>query len=102
MNICQVREVGAVVLHDTSIPSHSPSAIAPPKQVLPYSASVNLDPDGCLSATQREQFVALHKQFDSVFNPKLAKYNGYSGNIQASVNMGPTLPPQRKGRIPPL
>ena len=28
------------------------------------------------------------------------KYNGKSGNIQGVVNMGPVLPPQRKGRLP--
>ena len=27
-------------------------------------------------------------------------YNGKAGQIEAVVNMGPVLPPQRKGRIP--
>ena len=35
-----------------------------------------------------------------MFNPSIPKYNGASGNIQAVVNIGPTLPPQRKGRLP--
>ena len=28
------------------------------------------------------------------------KYNGASGKIEAVVNIGPTLPPQHKGRLP--
>ena len=35
-----------------------------------------------------------------MFNPQISKYNGASGKIEAFVNMGPTLPPQRKGRLP--
>ena len=34
------------------------------------------------------------------FNPKIGKYNAASGNIEGNVNIGPTLPPQRKGRLP--
>ena len=43
---------------------------------------------------------ALHSDFDDVFDTKPSLYNGASGKIQAFVNMGPTLPPQRKGRLP--
>jgi len=35
-----------------------------------------------------------------VFRPTVSKYNGASGKIEAVVNMGPVLPPQRKGRLP--
>ena len=37
---------------------------------------------------------------DPVFNPRLGGYNGAVGKFEASINMGPVLPPQRKGRLP--
>ena len=40
----------------------------------------------------------LHLEYDNVYNPSISKYNGASGKIEAFVNMGPTLPPERKGR----
>ena len=36
---------------------------------------------------------------DKVFNPAIVGYNGIAGPVQASVNMGPVQPPQRKGRV---
>ena len=35
-----------------------------------------------------------------IFNHDISKYNGSSGKIEAVVSMGPSLPPQRKGRLP--
>ena len=35
-----------------------------------------------------------------VFNPAVVGYNGIADPVQASVNMGPVKPPQRKGRVP--
>ena len=37
---------------------------------------------------------------DAVFNPAIVGYNGMARPVQASVNMGPVQPPQRKGRVP--
>ena len=45
-------------------------------------------------------FIQTLKDYDSVFNPIFSGYNGASGPFQAKVNMGPVLPPQRKGRMP--
>ena len=66
----------------------------------PYSASVILDTDGCLDEDTRNTFHAVNLEFDDVFNPSISKYNGASGQIEAFVNIGPTLPPQPKGRLP--
>jgi len=66
----------------------------------PYSSSVSVDPDGHLPLEYRQKFTDLHTEYDHVFNPSIAKYNGASGDIKAVVNMGPAQPPQRKGRIP--
>ncbi|MEW8547318.1 MAG: RNase H-like domain-containing protein, partial [Candidatus Thiodiazotropha sp.] len=45
-------------------------------------------------------FQDLHQKYDEVFNPEIAKYNGAFGSFEATVNMGPTQPPQRKGKVP--
>jgi len=48
----------------------------------------------------RNTFRAVNLEFDNVFNPSISKYNGASGQIEAVVNIGPTLPPQCNGRLP--
>ena len=40
------------------------------------------------------------EQLYMVFNPKIGKYNDASGKVRASVNMGSTEPPPKKGRLP--
>ena len=35
-----------------------------------------------------------------MFNPSISGYNGAVGKFEATINMGPVLPPQRKGRVP--
>jgi hypothetical protein len=65
-----------------------------------YSESVVVDPDNILPSATRAKFQDLHRTYNNVFNPSIAKYNGASGNIEGQVNMGPVQPPQRKGRLP--
>ena len=98
-HICQVREINTVHDNKSSPVVHAPSTppVVPHK---PYSASVTLNPDKILSPTVHDEFAKLNKKYDDVFSPTIAKYNGASGKIEATVNMGPTLPPQRKGRVP--
>ena len=101
-HLCQIRPILTTTSMDTSI-SHVEPVTTPkphPSRLRPYSSDVSVDPDGCLSQDIRDRFVAVNLKFDHVFNPRISRYNGASGNIQAVVNMGPTLPPQRKGRLP--
>ena len=65
-----------------------------------HSSMVSVDPDGVLSSSMQQEFREMNKKFEDVFNPQISKYNGASGKIEAVVNMGPVLPPQRKGRLP--
>ena len=58
-----------------------------------------MDPDNCLSSAELTDCVKLLQQYDYIFNSTIAKYNGSSGSIVASVNMGPTMPPQHKGSM---
>ena len=69
---------------------------APPDPTTP----IEVDPDLQLPANIRERFKSLHSQHASVFTPNFEGYNGATGPIKATVNMGPTEPPQRKGKVP--
>ena len=46
------------------------------------------------------EFEKLHEKYQSVFNSDLPGYNGKFGSLFAHVNVGDSLPPQRKGRVP--
>ncbi|KAL2096322.1 hypothetical protein ACEWY4_008470 [Coilia grayii] len=58
------------------------------------------DPHNVMRPTVQDQFRALHREFDGVFDPQFTGYNGTVGPFQAKVNMGPVQPPQCKGRVP--
>ena len=98
--LCQVWHILPVEASTSTSPPTTCTAASPsPATCKPFSPRVILDPDGCLDQDIRDQFIALNLEFD-VFNPSISKYNGASGKIEAVVNIGPTLPPQRKGRLP--
>ena len=61
---------------------------------------INTDPDNLLSATEKQKFLQLATEFSDVFGSDLPGYNGSSGRFEAIINMGPTQPPQRRGRLP--
>ena len=71
----------------------------PATQQRPFAADISTDPDHLLPLTTKANFDELHSHFDSVFEPAISKYNGHSGSVEGVVNMGPVLPPQRKGRL---
>ena len=61
---------------------------------------MSLDPDKLLPDGTRLKFQQLLQTYDRVFNPDITSYHGAAGPIQATVNMGPVQPPQRKGCVP--
>ncbi|MCG7876681.1 MAG: RNase H-like domain-containing protein [Candidatus Thiodiazotropha endolucinida] len=65
-----------------------------------HSDLVKVDPDNILSTDIRSRFQCVLQDYDGVFNPQIAKYNGAFGSFEATINMGPTQPPQRKGKVP--
>ena len=75
-------------------------AIPPPVHNKPFSASVVVDPDSSLPPEVCDEFREHSFELDDVLSPSISKYNGASGKIEAVVNMGPTLLPQRKRRLP--
>ena len=66
----------------------------------PYSKPIQLNPDSVLTKEEEDAFRELLLTYDGVFNPVVGKYNGKSGSCFVEVNMGKTLPPQNKGRLP--
>ena len=96
---CKITEISEI--QDPPVQLNHPTSCTPKSlSSPPYSQAISLDPDNLFPNDIRAKFSQLHLQYDSVFNPSVPKYNGYSGNIQAVVNIGPALPPQRKGRLP--
>ena len=69
-------------------------------ETVDYSNLIQVDPDNMLSHEIKSKFLALNAKHSEVFDPSIKSYNGFSGPFEAVVNMGPTLPPQRKGRLP--
>ena len=63
-----------------------------------HSASVQIDPDGMLSADERSSFRCIVR--DHVFDPNYCDYNGNVGPLEAVINMRPEEPPQRKRLLP--
>ena len=50
---------------------------------------------------QTNDFQKLHAEYAEVFNGEsLVCYNGASDPLKININMGPMLPPPRKGRVP--
>ena len=105
--ICQVRPVKELPLEQfhslhESVPEISISAVPQGSNSSePSTLSViSVDPSGILSVEARNKFHGLHKTYEEVFSPGIGKYNNYSGNFVHTINIGPNLPPQRRGRIP--
>ena len=61
--------------------------------------SIQVDPSGILSKSDRERFHTLHRKHEDLFSPGIGCYNGYSGHFEHVINMSSALPPQRKGRV---
>ncbi len=97
-HIGQIRPVHAVDGSDGAPPPLIDSVSKPSSA--PHSSRVHVDPDSIMCESDRQLFTDLHCLHDDVFNPMISKYNGASGKIEATVNMGPALPPPRKARLP--
>ncbi len=97
-HIGQIHPVRAVDRSDRAPPP--PVDLGTKPSSTPHSSQVHVDPDFILCESDRQLFTDLHCLHDNVFDPMISKYNGASSKIEATVNMGPALPPQRKARLP--
>ena len=97
-HFCQIRSVYCPT--ETMVDDVEPqNSISKSKSSL-YSSSVTVDPDNLLSPLSRAEISSILREYDEVFNPNIGCYNGAVGPFESVVNMGPVLPPQRKGRMP--
>jgi len=94
---CNVRSVSTV---SNSIP---PNTCHRNKSILedkyPH-IKISNDPNNITPSVYKDKFECINKEFSHVFSSKIPGYNGASGHVKAVVNMGPVMPPQRKGRLP--
>ena len=67
---------------------------------VPCSELIKLNPDNVLTHQYHQKFRKLLNDYSDVFNTSIGVYNGYFGPFEATVNMGPVEPLQRKGRVP--
>ena len=93
-HVCQLLETVVPECHDIGILVPKMS-----KSIQPFSSGIILS-DCVLNSPSHAVFQSIHDQFDNVFNPNYPGYNSAYGNVKGSVNIGPILPPQRKGRLP--
>ena len=99
----QVAQVRATT---EGYPSQAQHHVAVNRETRPTPVSLNkpcsiIDLESkVLSREDREKFKQIHEEFSPVFEPGIGCYNGYSGKFTHTINMGPNLPPQRRGRVP--
>ena len=71
-----------------------PSSLIPIPTIKINPQNMNIDP------AWLPRFEALHQIHAPVFGDDIPGYNGKFGAVTAYVNIGNSLPPQRKGRLP--
>ena len=97
----QIIASACVVEENTPIDA---SYVLPEDKVVVKSsnvASIKFNPQNRnLDPMWKSKFDSVHSMYSEVFDTSLPGYNGKFGAITASVNIGDSLPPQRRGRIP--
>ena len=97
-HFCQIVRTVPVELQDQhSVVPKKPTSI---KDDHSAYLEVVIDPNNITPPEFKEMLENLCESYKHVFSPKLKGYNGRDGAVHAFVNMGPVLPPQRKGRLP--
>ena len=95
---CQIR----ATIESQSVIDEGYKSVVPEKisSKVNHSASVEIDPSGKLSTSMKKKFSSILEKYDDTFSPSVGCYNGKSGKFTHVINMGQSLPPQRKGRVP--
>lgn len=101
-HFCQVRPVYVPSTEPEPGTSHNGTKNTSRTHVkpsIPYSSQVTIDPDAILTRKTVQAMKYSLARNDTVFSPISRGYNGQAGPFQARVNIGPVMPPQRKGRL---
>ena len=100
-HFCQIRNLTIAPSQSESAQPHSTNDS---KQILKDNQfaykEVTIDPHDITPIDYKNRLECLCESYGHVFSPKFSGYNGRDGNVKATVNMGPVMPPQRKGRMP--
>ncbi len=95
-HFCQVRP-----LYITKESEDGTTTLPTTSQSMPADLElIRIDPDELLKPTMVKEFKDSISEFSTVFEDVREGYNGVYGPFQARVNIGPTQPPQHKGRLP--
>ena len=98
-HLCQIVRTVAINPEDAQDAIVNKRAPTVTDDVLAFKEIV-IDPDNITPPEYKEKLECICESFSHVFSPKFKGYNGRDGAVKAVVNMGPALPPQRKGRVP--
>ena len=89
-----------IVPDETSIQPDNNLPTPPTQTQAAFIETISVDPDGLLSAQQRQQFRDINARYRSVYQPNFGAYNDRSGPIRANISLGPVEPPSQKGKLP--
>jgi len=94
-HVCQVSPVTDNITQESE---QLPSMLKP--QHTGNTDQISVDPDNQLPNHARAMLLDCNRKYEDVFRADIPGYNGDAGPCEAVVNMGPSKPPQRKGRMP--
>ena len=99
-HLCQVIPVAQIEDKDQQDNNTHDSPKLPEQSNGIPLANIKIDPDKIMPESVVREHHSVLEKYSEVFSPDIPGYNGAMGPFTAKVNMGPTLPPQRKGRLP--
>ena len=96
--LCHVRSTH-IIHNDKSSGPSVPLQVTSSSSIL-FSSTIIIDPSKQLSNEWHTAFSNLHQQYDIVFEPKIGRYNGFAGKLEAKISFGSAVPPPRKLHAP--
>ena len=102
VKLCKNETIASILNVTDSCPSYQFDSNSEKCEPAPQKIyDIKFNPQNMdLDNTWYQKFQNLHEKYKIVFGSDLPGYNGKFGNISAYVNIGDSLPPQRKGKIP--
>ena len=102
INLKKNQVVAHITRANDTVPSNICESNTPPPPVITSNfSSIKFNPQKMnIDPSWEQKFAQLHSRYADVFNNDLPGYNGKFGAIYAHVNVGESLPPQRRGRVP--
>lgn len=102
-HFCQVRSIYIPLTDPEPVSSHTDTKNTLKTHVKlsnSYSSQVRIDPDDILTRETVQAKKDSLARNDTISSRVSQGYNGQAGPFQAQDNIGPVMPPQRKGRLP--